>query len=107
MGITTVLLTSPPAITFTVVKQSVAMSVGNWKLIWNRPGYPKDVPAYNGVIWRVPAVTMKLPAAVWSPELPPLSFRASAPPPVPHSTMGSPGGGGRRATAVRPYLTPP
>ena len=36
---------SPPAVTFTVVKQSVAMSMGSLKLIWNRPGYPKEVPA--------------------------------------------------------------
>src|SRR6185437_5086860 len=91
MGTDTALLSSPPALTCTEAKQSGVISAGSVKLICHRPGYPEDAPAYSGVMARPFTLTEKLPAAVWSPDVPPESFAGSAPPPVPQSTSVSPG----------------
>src|ERR1019366_6321183 len=90
IGSETALLSSPPALTCTEAKQSGAMSAGSVKLICHSPGNPDDAPAYSGVICLPLTMTLKLPACVWSPEVPPVSLAASAPPPVPHNTSVSP-----------------
>src|ERR1035438_5762617 len=107
MGIKTALLNTPPALICANAKQSGVMFAGKVKLICQSPGYPEEVPAYSGVICVPATFTMKLPAAVWSPELPPVSLSKSAPPPHPQNTSVSPGCAGPSVQLYPPNATLP
>src|SRR5579862_6057391 len=85
------LLGRPVELTCNGMKQSDATPAGTTNTNTHRPGYPATAPVYAGVMVWLPKSTWKFPAAVWSPEEPPVSLARSAPPPVPHSETTSKG----------------